>query len=88
MPANLAQSTNRITVDNSASLTGIDSDTTPFYIETGKGLATVFMPAGSNETVYSIDGRLVATVSGNPSGTPVALPAGIYIIRHRKFTIL
>ncbi len=86
--ANLAQSTNRITVDNSASLTGIDSDTTPFHIETGKGLATVFMPAGSNETVYSIDGRLVATVSGNPSGTPVALPAGIYIIRHRKFTIL
>ena len=46
------------------------------------------MPAGSNETVYSIDGRLVATVSGNPSGTPVALTPGIYIIRHRKFTIL
>lgn len=85
---NLAQSTNALTYSDNASLAEVTDSCRQLHIDSGKGYATVFMPAGSSEAIYAIDGRRVATVEGNPSGTTVALPSGIYIIRNRKFTVL
>ncbi|MDE5941427.1 MAG: SGNH/GDSL hydrolase family protein [Muribaculaceae bacterium] len=85
--ANLAQSTNALETDSSASLAAVTAETDGFSATGGAGAATVFSN-GTVERVYTIDGRLAATVTATPAGTRVNLTPGLYMVRNIKVAVI
>lgn len=84
--ANLAQSTNALTTDSSASIETIASEKDSFRVEGGAGMATFFSD-GTVENVYTLDGRLVATLTASPFGTTLPLQPGLYLARTLRFRV-
>lgn len=84
--ANVAQSTNALTLDTSAAIETVTNGSNNLRVVEGTGSATFF---GNNtlEHIYTPDGRLIATLTATPAGTTLPLPAGLYLLRSRKLVV-
>ena len=46
-----------------------------------------FFSDGTVENVYTLDGRLVATLTASPFGTTLPLQPGLYLARSLRFRV-
>lgn len=84
--ANKAQSTNSISGADMSSATDIEAPDGKLRITASRGCA-VFYGARSSERIYSVDGRLAATVEVCPEGTAVDLAPGMYVTGNTCFAV-